>query len=1663
MSTDNYREIATNIRNQLPFYMQQGDYENFVKFLELYYEWMAEPGNPVDIGAKLLDYTNIDETLDIFVDEFKTLLADSFPNSVKIKNKNQVNSELAALFGVSNLENEKFETDDYIANGVTSAFAMSYREPSFYEGKNVSVRVVELKVYANPITGPYTEESDITRTTENAEQIFASLSFPEDFVELQQGTDYIINEDRIIFYNPDNGQIIAPTDQVAIRILYRLKTSVSTTNSTITDTRKRRFSNKKQFLKFMKEFYLSKGSEKSYEFLFRTFFNEDISFYYPKLNVFKASNNEWVSDKSLRTIPSTGVLTNPVRIIGETSKANAVIERYDEFTVNNVPVREYFVNSIFGEFQDRENVIIENENGVMFKEELYTCITGFNIINPGRNYPRNMYLNSFISDQGSGVGFSSRISDTTSGEIDKVNIVQGGDGYITGEYVEFDGEGTLGDGAVGKITAVDGTSDDISITFVQNEVNDDYPAVYWDIADSGNEYSSAFSRNTRVTLTNRDALWDDTKFLLDFETLRTPTQFRELKNGFDATRVNVSLDSPEIGPKFGNNSAVFTNGWVTSNQVAESLYQEDELTFDFWYIPQSFSVSNGIGAALFAINSFDGTFNKLVLWQTENNELVLTDSDTEAYTSAPLPISANDWNHIAVYVSATGTKVYLNGVLALETLSITTIGMNMESTDKLFIGVDTDAAFGDNPPPTRQEVFDTWTRISHDNSGVYPANSSDLTAFSYNATEDRIECLANIGRLTGFVSPESYGKYTFSSTVTSTDGDDDTIGLLFGFYKDPDTGKEHTLTALRSQGGTLGGGSYQIWYNHLQSDEQLLFNGNSLVTEEPDGTDGLHAGTGWSGIKTRIKIVRDGNSFTIQTSQNSLSDLTDADLDPTTTVNINLNDYTFGTLFAESSSYGYVNHSQGSATWTNITFLPEETAEYGDFSNSIFDTFRITSGQRFTTYIDATNGNAESIFAWELDPVEKPYVAVSAENTLNTNAKYFWGIQNNRLYIMEEVFNPDGEALTWDSITGNLSEQIGNVDSFTVRPDSYNRALVPIQIPDWYTITLEYTNLPRGGVKRVDLLTGGFGYIVPPTATVAENTGSYNSTGTGAVLRPQGDNIGGIKKIKITQSNLTNRDHGFGVGYIDPPVLDLTGLGDGTAEVEVLTGPLCVRDGAFINDQGFVSDNNRIHDGYLWQDYSYVIQVGRVINEWRDIVKKIIHPAGLMMFGELTLVSQPDGKRLRAAYLSLLYEIIKNVDVTVKNMDGLGVWTGNDANPQNSNDIMSHGYVIKYNNRQESLSDLTGVSDDTPNGQTFDNGSGRYALLKSDFSNATNWQEIDYVALKWEDMDGKDYSYFYEGEVIERTFTIYNTSEQPITGEDWKSTRPWAKYKIISAVSDTVDGTITFGVLLINSYSDLPNLSPENLVEFRWDKKTRGNVERVNTRWIGSIRDGANPRDEKFILRITSRDLPDSGTTYRSLERFKFFFSSIFPFEELVRYRFSPYSEAETSPLLDYYGFNGPFNNISMKGVTYTILQNPDGTNSFGMVPTYGNDNFLGLTQGDDHYWPQETIKNVMENYNKRYRAVLDSSVNLWPKLLVITEENRENDGPRVSGMTWESVERMKFNQTPQSVDNELFAESTEDVEKKYLQRTNITHETIMTKYSSAPTTFEELNQLQQI
>jgi hypothetical protein len=55
------------------------------------------------------------------------------------------------------------------------------------------------------------------------------------------------------------------------------------------------------FLKHLKEFYRSKGSEKSFRTLFRALYGQDsVDFYYPKTDLFKISDGNWLQDTVLQ-------------------------------------------------------------------------------------------------------------------------------------------------------------------------------------------------------------------------------------------------------------------------------------------------------------------------------------------------------------------------------------------------------------------------------------------------------------------------------------------------------------------------------------------------------------------------------------------------------------------------------------------------------------------------------------------------------------------------------------------------------------------------------------------------------------------------------------------------------------------------------------------------------------------------------------------------------------------------------------------------------------------------------------------------------------------------------------------------------------------------------------------------------------------------------------------------------------------------------------------------------------------------------------------------------------------------------------------------------------------------------------------------------------------
>ena len=63
--------------------------------------------------------------------------------------------------------------------------------------------------------------------------------------------------------------------------------------------------------------------------------------------------------------------------------------------------------------------------------------------------------------------------------------------------------------------------------------------------------------------------------------------------------------------------------------------------------------------------------------------------------------------------------------------------------------------------------------------------------------------------------------------------------------------------------------------------------------------------------------------------------------------------------------------------------------------------------------------------------------------------------------------------------------------------------------------------------------------------------------------------------------------------------------------------------GEFINEDGHLSETTmKIQDSLYYQDFSYVIKVGRSITDWRDSFKKTMHTAGFYFTGQVDMATQ---------------------------------------------------------------------------------------------------------------------------------------------------------------------------------------------------------------------------------------------------------------------------------------------------------------------------------------------------------------------------------------------------------------------------------------------------------
>ena len=157
------------------------------------------------------------------------------------------------------------------------------------------------------------------------------------------------------------------------------------------------------------------------------------------------------------------------------------------------------------------------------------------------------------------------------------------------------------------------------------------------------------------------------------------------------------------------------------------------------------------------------------------------------------------------------------------------------------------------------------------------------------------------------------------------------------------------------------------------------------------------------------------------------------------------------------------------------------------------------------------------------------------------------------------------------------------------------------------TVKVTSINVGTGAITGVTLVNAGSGYTSIPSTWISDS-----EFGIDAEISVSTNNIGKIKKISFDN---------FGVGYTTLPTLDMTGHGNGLAVLTPLIGAHSRYTGSYFNYENILGEKDyiTIQDGYYYQDFSYVIRSGVSIDSYREVLKKLVHPAGMIVFGEVSI------------------------------------------------------------------------------------------------------------------------------------------------------------------------------------------------------------------------------------------------------------------------------------------------------------------------------------------------------------------------------------------------------------------------------------------------------------
>lgn len=221
---------------------------------------------------------------------------------------------------------------------------------------------------------------------------------------------------------------------------------------------------KNLLVKNIKDFYRSRGSEKSARFLMRILFNEEVDFYYPKVDILKASDGKWFIEKSLKItdIEVDNQANNETyiadkfigtKIKGQTSNATAIVESVDSYFEGGSLVKELKISNIYKSFTYGETISsVFYENGVLKTISANLFSGGINTVEITNAGSRYSVGDPVIVEGGNGSGAVVTVGSISSGNLSSIAVLYGGAGFVVNNRLLF--SSTTGSGATGNVLTV---------------------------------------------------------------------------------------------------------------------------------------------------------------------------------------------------------------------------------------------------------------------------------------------------------------------------------------------------------------------------------------------------------------------------------------------------------------------------------------------------------------------------------------------------------------------------------------------------------------------------------------------------------------------------------------------------------------------------------------------------------------------------------------------------------------------------------------------------------------------------------------------------------------------------------------------------------------------------------------------------------------------------------------------------------------------------------------------------------------------------------------------------------------------------------------------------------------------------------------------------------